>query len=62
MDHQYSIYLHGNPCLIDIVDQKWSEFKLEYDELHLNEDFPLEDIIAEETPNNEFIWNERQEL
>jgi hypothetical protein len=60
-DLKFSVILHGDPRLIDIVDMKWATQKLEFDDIEMNpEDKPksADDELEEETEPDQDKWNE----
>jgi hypothetical protein len=61
-DHGFSVLLHGDPRLVDIVDLKWATQKLDLDEIQVSvEEKPKsleEDLDDDIETEDHDKWNE----
>jgi hypothetical protein len=61
-DHSFSVILHGDPRLVDIVDLKWATQKLDFDDIQVSiEDKPKsleEDLDDDAEIEDSDKWNE----
>jgi hypothetical protein len=60
MDSKFIVFLHGNPRLIDFVDQKWAAETLEFDEIEVDqsEKPTLDDELQEQEQPDPNKWIE----
>ncbi len=61
MDHKFSVVLHSDPRLVDIVDIKWATQKLVFDDIEIpQKDKPksIEDELEDDVIVDETEWNE----
>ncbi len=56
----FKIFLHGNPQLIDLIDQKWATETLEFDEIEVDqsEKPTLDDELQEQEQPDPNKWTE----
>ena len=50
MDSKFQLFIHGNPRLVDIVDQEWTKQRLDFDEIQvpIEEQPALENVLDDE--------------
>ncbi len=59
-DHWFSRTLHGDPRLVDIVDEQWVK-ELEFDDIQVSDkDKPrsVEDELDQDTVQDSDVWKE----